>query len=858
MGFRELPAIEEGRNGHADETTGPPADGRDAVTSLDPPGNIDTRTEFDDLRVLLRKWRTVPRYDGLPIYEELVLGGLGRIADEVAVVRQLEDGCATLMRAGDAFAAIVECDCHGRPLDRLAHGFQLSIELALKDARRTGAPSLQLCQAAQDGMISTVEIAALPLSSRWEGAFFLLFARARERQIELANLLINSMPEGIMALSALDRKNGAPTDFLILSINEAAARLFGSTPEALRSAQLSSALAGTGFEGCIDKLRDAVSRGNGHAVSLECSANGKSLQIGITATGSILTVTLTDVGVLKARETLFRSMFDDNPVPMVLRDSGGRAVLDVNDAALRLYRYDRTQFLKLEPEALLHGPSDPVVRPLTAVEAGGNPKRHRTADGRVLDVVEYEREIAVGGRPAVLATIIDVTERTRAEAQITFLAHHDPLTGLANRTVFTQTLETALGRIQSGGAGFAVICVDLDGFKLINDTLGHDAGDTLLVNVGRRLQALTRAPDVIARLGGDEFALILQSCAGPEAAAGHADALIEALDQPHWIDGREIRVGASLGIALAPTHTTDLQQILKFADLALYRAKQDSGSAFRFFESQMDRVVGERRQLEMDLRRAVIENEFELSYQPIIAVQTGGLRGFEALVRWNHPTRGSIPPGKFIPLAEEIGVIGDIGEWTLREACREAVTWPDSLIIAVNVSARQFSNGGLVDTVAATIQAFGLPAQRLEVEITESVLLNGTQDNIGILRRLRDLDIRIALDDFGTGYSSMGYLTKFPFNRIKIDRSFVADLEIDSGSRAIVRAIIGLATGFGMDITAEGVETVGQLEVLREERCSELQGFLFSPPMPRDNVRSVIDAYLGSGEVERDAIRQAG
>ena len=513
MGFKQLPTDKGHRNRPAVEAAGKSTALEESATdgSARLPADIDVQTEFDDLRLFLRKWRTVPRRDGLPIYEELALGGLGRIADEVAVVRQLDRHGMILMRAGEAFEAIVGCPCRDKPLDQLAHGFQMSIGLALNDARRHGAPSLQLCQAAREGMISTVEIAALPLSSRWEGHLFLLFARARERQIELANLLINSMPEGIMALSALEREDGAPTDFLVLSINEAAARLFGSTPEALRSAQLSTVLAGTGFERCLDKLRAAVSGSSGQIDSLECSANGTSLQIGITATGSLLTVTLTDVGDLKARETLFRSMFDDNPVPMVLRDSGGRAVLDVNDAALLLYGYDRAQFLRLEPEALLHGHEEPAVGPLTAVEAGGNPKRHRTANDRVLDVIEYEREISVSGRPAVLATIIDVTERTRAEAQITFLAHHDPLTGLANRTVFTQALETALGRIERGGDGFAVICVDLDGFKLINDTLGHDAGDTLLVNVGRRLQAITRSPDVIARLGGDEFALILQS-----------------------------------------------------------------------------------------------------------------------------------------------------------------------------------------------------------------------------------------------------------------------------------------------------------------------------------------------------------
>ncbi len=824
-----------------------------AASSYEAVSNLcETRelTEFDDVRILLRKWRAAKKLDALPLYEDLVLGGLGKFADEVGIVRCMNGADYTIVRAGSRFEDIVQSKCNSVSLHDLPHSFQLSIGMVLDGARVLSGPCLRLCQSTLDGMISTVELVALPLASRWSGEFFLIFARSRAQQTDLANLLINSIQEGIMALTALEQDGDEPQDFLILSINEGAARLLGSTAENLRSMRLSMALENAGVHRGVETLREAVKSEDRRSFTFEYCVDGQaaSLQAGISMAGELLTVTLTDVGALKARETLFRSMFDDNPVPMVVRACHDRQALRVNDAALRLYGYERKEFLKLKLSDFRLAKQDARIMAHPNGRDSGTSWRHQTATGNVLDVVVFEREITVEGKPAILATIVDVTERTRAEAQISYLAHHDPLTGLSNRTVFTRALERAVESQQHADSPFAVISIDLDGFKLINDTLGHDAGDDLLKGVATRLRDLKRASDTVARLGGDEFAFIMQGCSNRDDVALHADQIIAALNQPHWINNREVRIGTSVGIAFAPADAQELQQILKFADLALYRAKKDAGNAYRFFEPEMDRVESERRSLEMDLRRAVIENEFVLCYQPIIGVKTGQLRGFEALIRWSHPTRGMVSPADFIPLAEEIGLIEELGEWVMIEACREAVKWPEPLIVAVNVSAVQFSGGRLVSGVERALRQSGLCASRLEIEITESVLLNDTEDNIEILQQLHQLDTRIALDDFGTGYSSMAYLTKFPFSRIKIDRSFVRDIQDSVGSRAVVRAIIGLGSCLGMDITAEGVETVDQLEVLRTEKCSELQGFLFSPPIPRQNLQTIINAYFSDGE----------
>lgn len=845
------------------EPTRPSAVLADARTGDDAIEELEQRTEFNDVGILLRKWKAARTLRSLPLYEDLVLGSLGKLADEIAVIRRLDNDDPFIVRAGDTFESVIQRDCHLTPLSSLPVNYQYTISSALDQARSAGEPSLRLCQSTVEGMVSTVELVVLPLSSQWEGEFFLLFARPRSEQVDLASLLINSTREGILALSVLEEANGLPLDFMILSINDGAAKLLGSTVEKLRMSRLSNALTRTGFRRSMHALHRAMRSSEHHqSFTFEYDVTEDytvSIKAGISRAGELLTVTLIDVGELRAREALFRSMFDGNPVPMIVVAQEDAQTLRVNDAALRLFGYGSEEFMRLGLHDLrLAEVSDGEVEETATLQAGGSCWIHKAAGGAMLNVVEYERDITVGDVPATLITIVDVTERTRAEEQITFLAHHDPLTRLPNRTVFTQALEKALADFARSETAFSVLTIDLDGFKLINDTQGHDAGDLVLTEVASRLLALAGADDAVARLGGDEFAMILSGCGTREEASKRADRILSALDRIHNINGRDAKIEASIGIAMVPGDAEELEQSLKFSDLALYRAKKDTGSAYRFFETEMDRVESERRSLEVELRRAVIESEFELHYQPIMSVKTGRLRGFEALIRWRHPSRGLVPPGDFIPLAEEVGLIEQMGEWVLAEACRQAMHWPEQLIVAVNVSAQQFGGDRLVGAVNRALKESGLAAERLEIEITESVLLNDTQDNIEVLQQLRALNARIALDDFGTGYSSMGYLAKFPFNRIKIDRSFVRDIGDNKSSQAVVRAIVSLGSSLGMDITAEGVENSEQLEVLISENCSDLQGYLFSPPIPQQDVNTVIDTfYAPASQLRADAEKVA-
>ncbi|TYL94382.1 EAL domain-containing protein [Bradyrhizobium rifense] len=427
-----------------------------------------------------------------------------------------------------------------------------------------------------------------------------------------------------------------------------------------------------------------------------------------------------------------------------------------------------------------------------------------------------------------VATHEDITEQRRAELKIAHMAHHDALTDLANRTLLNQRLAQAFASNQT----FAVHHIDLDKFKSVNDTLGHHAGDALLKGVSERLRRLVRPSDTIARMGGDEF-VVLQIPIGDRSEAGAlAQRIIEQMDAPFEIDEQQTIAGASVGIAIAPADGTTPEQLLRNADLALYRAKSDGRGTYRLFEPAMDEEVQSRRALELDLRRALAGGEFELHYQPLVKTESGEISGFEALIRWQHPKHGLIAPGSFIPLAEEIGLIVPIGEWVIRQACRTASQWPKHLHVAVNISAAQFRYAGLAEVIVGALASAGLEASRLEIEITESVLLQDKEGTLAILHRLRELGVRIALDDFGTGYSSLTYLQCFPFDKIKIDRSFVRDVATDAGSLNIVRAIAALANGMGMTATAEGVETREQLERIAAEGCTEMQGYLFSRPLP--------------------------
>jgi diguanylate cyclase (GGDEF)-like protein len=435
---------------------------------------------------------------------------------------------------------------------------------------------------------------------------------------------------------------------------------------------------------------------------------------------------------------------------------------------------------------------------------------------------------------------VEIADREESQARSQYLAHHDSLTGLGNRLLFKEQLEEALEDVSIGPHPLAVLFLDLDGFKAVNDTLGHSIGDLLLKSVAAKLRDILPRTDRIARLGGDEFAILQISATQPGSSIALAEKIIEVVGQPNSIDGHDVTVGASVGIAVAHPGDMNTENFLKSADLAMYSAKSDGRGTYRMFDPEMDAVVQARRLLERDMRTALAQDGFRLFYQPLVNLQTKKVTAFEALMRWQHPERGMVPPLDFIPVAEEMGLIVQLGEWALRQACAEATEWPDGICVSVNLSPLQFSKGNLVSTVMSALASAGLPASRLELEITESVLLEKSERNITILNQLRDLGVRISMDDFGTGYSSIGYLRSFPFDKIKIDQSFVRDLLVDEGSLAIVRAIAGLGVSFGMITTAEGVETEEQMRCLNLEGCIEVQGYLYSRPVPANEVAGVL------------------
>ena len=453
-------------------------------------------------------------------------------------------------------------------------------------------------------------------------------------------------------------------------------------------------------------------------------------------------------------------------------------------------------------------------------------------DGRVIAVSQHA--VADGGW---VATYEDISERRAAESRMAHLARHDGLTGLPNRLLFTERLAGSLARARRGD-GIAMLCLDLDRFKIVNDTLGHAAGDELLRLVTKRLRDCTRETDLVVRFGGDEFVIVQEKSNQPAEATALAKRLVELLGAPFLIESREVVIGVSIGIALSLDGLESGEALLKRADLALYRAKTDGRGTFRFFEREMDEAMQIKRALELDLRQALNDKHFEVFYQPL--VQVGGIAGFEALLRWQHPERGLVSPADFIPIAEETGLIGAIGAWVLHQACADAASWPGTLKVAVNLSPLQFQSRSLVDDVALALSESGLAANRLELEITESVLIQDADSVLKTLHALRAMGIRIAMDDFGTGYSSLSYLRRFPFDKIKIDQSFVKGIAEQEDCRTIVRAVIGLGRSLHMSVNAEGVETEAQLDALRSEGCAEIQGYFFSKPKPARDVEEML------------------
>jgi len=482
-----------------------------------------------------------------------------------------------------------------------------------------------------------------------------------------------------------------------------------------------------------------------------------------------------------------------------------------------------------------------LTRPISALEQAAQ----RMEEGETVAVTVATRDEIGRLAQSFNRMAAGIAER---EKRITQLAFNDSLTGLPNRAFFRQHLDLELKQAERrGGRALALLCVDLDNFKAVNDTLGHPAGDELLRAVAARLGANV-GDAMVARLGGDEFTIILSHRDAHEAAGAIAGRLIAALAEPFEVNGHELTAGASVGIAMAPGDAADADTLLKHADLALYQAKDEGGGTYRFFEAEMNARAQARHQLEADLRRAIGHGEFELYFQPLFDLETNRIGSFEALIRWNHPSRGLVAPDEFIPLAEETGLIVPIGAWVIQEACRQAVKWPEDVRVAVNVSSVQFRRPGLANVLIQALAASGLDPRRLEVEITESIFLESSEALIAVLHSLRAMGIRIALDDFGTGYSSLSYLQSFPFDKIKIDRSFIQQLLSRAGSTAIVRAITDLARALGMETTAEGVENPEQLAELRLHGCSSVQGYLFSRPV---NAAGVAEA-LATANPERD------
>ena len=481
------------------------------------------------------------------------------------------------------------------------------------------------------------------------------------------------------------------------------------------------------------------------------------------------------------------------------------------------------------------------------------------AKGKIVTfVVETKdgREVSVTNKPMVgggwVATHKDTTERRRTEAQLSHMALHDSLTDLPNRHFFREQIEHCLKHLVRHQK-FAVICLGLDHFKVVNDALGHAVGDKFLGQVGERLRGCLSENDTLSRLGDDKFAVLNGCVALQHETASLISRVVEVLKKPFDLDGQKLVIGVSIGIAVAPADGVNADQLLKNADMALHRAKAEGGGACRFFEPDMDARMQARHALERDLRKALGNGEFELYYQPLINLEAEKISGFEALIRWHHPERGMVSPVEFIPIAEETGLIVPIGEWVLSQACDEATKWPPEVSLAVNLSPAQFKTANLAQTVINALGRSGLTPDRLQLEITEFVLLSNSDSTLAMLHQLRALGVRISMDDFGTGYSSLSYLRSFPFDKIKIDRSFVHDLSSSKDCVAIIRAVVGLGRSLGMATTAEGIETREDFEHLKREGCTEGQGYFFSKPRPAEEVNALLALDIAKAKAPADA-----
>jgi diguanylate cyclase (GGDEF)-like protein/PAS domain S-box-containing protein len=800
---------------------------------------------FDDVPVLQRKWHAALRPgEQLPRYEDVMLGSLGRLADHVVLLKH-NDGVFEVSRTGRYIQKWLDDDRWDIPLSALSPDCATALGEAASSALGNGRPHLAVAHCVRDGLVQTYDILALPTFSRWGGTLIGIYVNERAAQYNLLDAIYSITDEGVLSLATLRDAGGRPSDFQIVHHNAGAARLLRLPSTALMWRRLSAGGNLLCSPEVIERLRAVVCSGSGD--QFEIDSDQRNLKLGVNAFGDILSLTISDVTALKRREASFRLLFDNNPMPMWVFDADTTGFLSVNDAAVQHYGFSRETFLGMKLQQIW--PEDEWVSHTQALHQigdtyhSGRNWRHLKADGSEIQVLTFGRRVSFEGRDGYLVAVVDITERRKAEARIAYMAHHDGLTNLPNRELYQERLKQALEQDTSGNKRVAVLCVDLDLFKNVNDSFGHPMGDRLLRLVADRLRSQVRGGNIAARLGGDEFAVILASDVSPNEASDFAAWLIKTLSACYEIDGIEVVIGASIGIALSPGDGDTSEELMRNADMALYRAKSDGGGVHRFFEREMDRQAQKRRDMELDLRRAFANGEFELHYQPLVDLAADRISGFESLLRWRHPDKGMISPADFIPVAEDIGLIVALGEWVLREACTEAVKWPADVKVAVNLSPVQFRSRNLVQVVISALAHSGLSPTRLELEITESLFLAETEANLAILHQLRELGVSISMDDFGTGYSSLSYLRSFPFDKIKIDRSFVKDLADRPDCVAIVRAISGLGRSLNITTTAEGVETTDQLDWLRAEGCDEVQGFLFSAARPAAEVERLLSRF---------------
>ncbi|WP_426443236.1 putative bifunctional diguanylate cyclase/phosphodiesterase [Bradyrhizobium genosp. P] len=800
---------------------------------------------FADVAVLQRKWQAaVSPGEKLPRYEDVMLGSLGRLADHIALLRD-DDGALRVSHTGRYIQTWLNDERWDIPLSALPPDCATALGEAAASARQNSRPYLASAHCVRDGLVRTYDVLALPTRSRWGGTLVGVYVNERDTQYNLLDTIFSATDEGVLSLAAIRDARGEPSDFQIVHLNQGAARLLMQPATDLLWRRLDAGGNLLAAPEVTGRLREFVRRGGGG--QFEIDSGDRWLRLGVTAFGDMLSLTVSDVTAMKRREDSFRLLFENNPMPMWVFDAGTMEFLSVNDAAIQHYGYAREEFLGMtlreiwpQDEWAMHGEA---LRELGDVYQSSRDWRHVKADGSEIHVLTFGRKVAFDGRDGYLVAVVDITERRAAEARIAHMAHHDGLTNLPNRDFYQQRLREALERSRSGNKRVAVMCVDLDLFKNVNDSFGHPMGDRLLKLVAERLGSAAGGDNLAARLGGDEFAIVLAADVSPNEASAFAEQLIAVLSAPYDIDGLEVVVGASVGIALSPSDGTTTEELMRNADMALYRAKSEGGGVHHFFEPEMDQQAQKRRDMERDLRAAFANGEFELYYQPLVDIAADRISGFESLLRWHHPQKGMVSPAEFIPVAEDIGLIVALGEWVLREACSEAVKWPANVKVAVNLSPVQFRSRNLVQAVILALAHSGLSPRRLELEITESVFLAETEANLAILHQLRELGVSISMDDFGTGYSSLSYLRSFPFDKIKIDRSFVKDLARRSDCLAIVRAISGLGRSLNITTTAEGVETVDQLDWLRAEGCNEVQGFLFSAARPAREIEALLAGF---------------